>query len=31
MQSPDTGELYLGFNDDFYPNNSGAFIATIVP
>jgi hypothetical protein len=29
MQSPDAGQLYLGFNDDYYPNNSGTFVATI--
>ena len=29
MPSPASGELYLAFNDDYYPNNSGAFTATI--
>jgi hypothetical protein len=29
MPAPYSGELYLAFNDDYYPNNSGDFIATI--
>jgi hypothetical protein len=29
MPAPLSGELYLAFNDDFYPNNSGDFVATI--
>jgi hypothetical protein len=29
MRAPYSGELYLAFNDDYYPNNSGDFVATI--
>jgi hypothetical protein len=29
MPAPDSGELYLAFNDDYYPNNSGDFVAMI--
>jgi hypothetical protein len=29
MPAPYSGELYLAFNDDYYPNNSGDFVATI--
>lgn len=29
MAAPISGELYLAFNDDYYPNNSGDFVATI--
>jgi hypothetical protein len=29
MLAPYSGELYLAFNDDYYPNNSGDFVAMI--
>jgi hypothetical protein len=29
MPAPYSGELYLAFNDDYYPNNSGDFVAMI--
>jgi hypothetical protein len=29
MPAPSSGELYLAFNDDYYPNNSGDFVAMI--
>ncbi len=29
MPAPYSGELYLAFNDDYYPNNSGDFTAMI--
>jgi hypothetical protein len=29
MPAPYSGELYLAFNDDYYPNNSGDFAAMI--